>query len=183
MILKKKIPQTIILVTAFFISSCSSNNEKTNEPTSTPESDQNRQEITPIQSENPENVAATTELSLDDFKGIPDEIDGCSCYFSETDQKFKDEEYLFAAGFDSTGFVSVNKKLVKLKLVSTEREPNTFGDHDHIDVYNSELYKVIVDIKYKKSSGDEVWWNDGTVTIESNHGEKITKKFVGECGC
>ena len=30
---------------------------------------------------------------------------------------------------------------------------------------------------------DETWWNDGTVTIESKDGQKVTKKFVGECGC
>ena len=181
--MNKIIPQTIILVTALFISSCSSNNENANQPKSTPSTENNENEILPIQTDELESISTTSELSLDDFKGIPDEIDGCSCYFSETDQKFKDEEYLFAAGFDSTGFVSVNNKLVKLKLGSTEREPNTFGDHDHIDVYNSELYKVIVDIRYKKSSGDEVWWNDGTVTIESKDGEKVTRKFVGECGC
>lgn len=181
--MNKIIPQTIILVTALFISSCGSNNENANQPTSTPSTENNENEILPIQKDELESISTTSELSLDDFKGIPEEIDGCSCYFSETDQKFKDKEYLFAAGFDSIGFVSVNNKLVKLKLVSTEREPNTFGDHDHIDVYNSELYNVIVDIKYKKSSGEEVWWNDGTVTIESKEGEKVTRKFVGECGC
>lgn len=180
MILEKNIPQTIILVMALFFFSCSTNNGKTSERTISPTSDQNGQEHTPIQSEN---ITAPTELSLDYFKGIPDDIDGCSCYFSETDQKFKNEEYLFAAGFDSTGFVSVNKKLVKLKLVSTEREPNTFGDHDNIDIYNSELYNVIIDIKHEKASGDEVWWNNGTVTIKTKDGEKVIKNFVGECGC
>lgn len=76
-------------------------------------------------------------------------MDGCACYFSETDQKFNNDEYLFAYDFESIGFVSVDKKLIKLKLNSTEREPNTFSDCDHIDVFNSELYKVTVRIKYK----------------------------------
>ncbi len=181
--MKKIITQTIILATALFISSCSSNNEKSNQPTSTPTIENNQQQTTSIQTQEPENTSTTLKLSLDNFKGIPDEVDGCACYFSETDQKFKNKEYLFAAGFDSIGFVSVDNKLVKLKLISTGREPNTFGDNDHIDIYNSELYKVTVDIKYKNSNGDETWWNDGTVTIESKDGQKVTKKFVGECGC
>jgi len=126
---------------------------------------------------------STFKLSLDDFKGIPDEVNGCACYFSETENKFKKEEYLFAAGFDSIGFVSVNNKIIKLKLVSTGRAPDTFGDIDHIDIYKTDNYKVTVDIKYKNSNGEETWWNDGTITIENKDGEKLTKKFVGECGC
>lgn len=105
--------------------------------------------------ENPENILIIPKLSLDDFNSIPKEVDGCACYFSETGQKFKNKEYLFAAGFDSIGFVSVNKEIVKLKLTSTARKPNTFGDHDNTDIYNSEFYKVIVDIKYKNSTGNE----------------------------
>lgn len=175
--------KTIIWVTALLISSCGSNNEKSSQSASVRTSEQNQQEITPIQTGKPEKTLVTSKLSLDHFKGIPYEIDGCSCCFSETDQKFKDDEYLFATGFDSIGYVAVHNKLVQLKLTSTEREPNTFRDYDHIDTYRSELYKVIVEIKYKKSTGEEVWWNDGTVTIESKDGQKVIKKIVGECGC
>lgn len=181
--MKKIISQKIILATALFISSCGSNNEKTNPPTSTPTIESSQQQPASFQTQQPENTSTTLKLSLDNFKDIPDELDGCACYFSETDRKFKNKEYLFAADFDSIGFVSVDNKLVKLKLVSTGREPNTFGDNDHIDIYNSKLYKVTVDIKYKNSNGDETWWNDGTITIESKDGQKMTKKFVGECGC
>lgn len=122
-------------------------------------------------------------LSLDDFSGIPSEIDGCSCYFSKTDTKFKENVYVFAAGFDSIGFVSINKKLVRLNLVSTEREPNSFGDYDHFDVYESDLYKITVDVKFKKYNGEETWWNYGTIVIETKDGQKVSEKFVGECGC
>ncbi|WP_163410892.1 hypothetical protein [Flavobacterium ajazii] len=183
MITAKVIPQTLILAMALFISSCGSNNEKNNAQTNMSTIVNNQQQTAPIQTQRPKNNSTMSKLSLGNFKDIPDEIDGCSCYFSETEQKFKNDEYLFIAGFDSIGFISVDNKLVKLKLVSTEREPNTFGDYDHIDVYNSELYKVTIDIKYKNSKGDETWWNDGTVTIESKDGKKTTKNFVGECGC
>ena len=181
--MKNIITHAIIFVLALFAFSCYSNKEKTNEPINIPTVENKQQPITNIKTHETENSSTILNLSLDDFKEIPEEIDGCSCYFSETDQKFENQEYLFVANFDSTGFVSVDKKLVKLKLISTEREPNTFGDYDHIDVYNSEHYKVTVDIKYNKSNGDETWWNDGTVTIESKDGQKLRKNFVGECGC
>ncbi|HEY0668715.1 MAG TPA: hypothetical protein VGD22_11090 [Sphingobacteriaceae bacterium] len=126
---------------------------------------------------------SASAFTLDNFKGIPKEVQGCSCYFSENELKFKNSEYLFAAGFDSTGFVSVNSKPIKLKLISTGRDPRTFGDYDHTDIYKSEHYQVTVDIKYKKSNGYETWWNDGTIIIENKDGQKLVKKFVGECGC
>lgn len=183
MAIKNIIQQTIIFATTLFIYSCSSNNEKNNQSTSTLATQNDLQQTTSIHTQETEITSTTLILSLDNFKGIPDEVDGCACYFSETDQMFKNKEYIFAAGFDSIGFVAVDNKLVKLKLISTEREPNTFGDYDHVDIYKSERYKVTVDIKYKNSNGDETWWNDGTLTIESKDGLKVTKKFVGECGC
>jgi uncharacterized protein YgiB involved in biofilm formation len=82
-----------------------------------------------------------------------------------------------------TSIVLVLLQLTKLNLVSTTRQPNTFGDYDHIDIYRSKLFKVTVNIKYKNSSGDETWRNGGTITVETNEGKKVTKKFVGKCGC
>jgi hypothetical protein len=122
-------------------------------------------------------------LSLDHFKKVPEDIEGCSCYFSETEGKFKSNEYLFAANFDSVAYISLGKKLLKLKLLSTGRNPNTFGDKDHVDIYRNNNYKITVDIKYKKSTGEETWWNIGTITVEALDGRKIVKSFVGECGC
>ena len=181
--LKKIIPQSIILVTVLFISSCESNSEKAYQPTITPTTENNLAQTTFLQTQQSENTSATLKLSLDNFKEIPDEIDGCACYFSETEQKFKNNEYLIATSFDSIGFVYVDNKLVKLKLILTEREPNTFGDYDHVDIYHSDLYKVKVDKKFINSNGDETWWNHGTITIESKEGQMVTKKIVGECGC
>ena len=181
--MKKIIPFIAILTTALFISSCGSNNEKTIESEGTPIIENNQPQLQLISTQEDENALKTTKISLDNFTDIPEEIDGCSCYFSETAQQFKNDEYLFAANFDSIAFVSVNKKLVKLTLISTTREPDTFGDEDHIDIYKSDIYTVIVAIKYRESSEDEIWWNDGTIRLESRDGQKVVKEFVGECGC
>ena len=171
----RKISIITFLITIFSLFSCGQNNENLNH--STPE--KKVQTSKTIIKKNLDNDLN----SLDHFKGFPEEIVGCSCYFSETNTNFKNEEFLFVADYDSIAFISVNKKKVKLKLVSTTREPNTFGNYNHTDIYKSELYKVTLDIKYKDSTGYEVWWNDGTLTIENKDGKKMTKKFVGECGC
>lgn len=176
----KKIIYIITVFTATLsISSCDSKNEKRDQSVV----EKNIQESEPFIKKNTESTSTEFKSSIDSFKGFPEEIVGCSCYFSENNIKFKNDEFLFVADFDSIGFISINKKAVKLKLVSTTREPNTFGNGDHTDVYKSELYKVTVEIKYKDSNGYETWWNDGTLTVENKDGKKMSKKFVGECGC
>ncbi len=127
----------------------------------------------------------TTKMSLkiSSFKKVPAEIEGCGCYFSADKEKYKQKQYLFAATYDSVAYIMVDQKLIRLKMLSTTRKPDTFGDYDHIEIYSSENYKVTVDIKYKKESGDETWTNTGTITIESKQGQKEVKKFFGECGC
>ena len=122
-------------------------------------------------------------LSIDSFKNLPGEIEGCACYFSDGEDKLKENEYLFVSNYDSVAFMSIDKELVRLKMVSTTREPESFGDNDHIDIYRNDKYKVSLDIKYKKSSGEETWQNSGTITIDSKDGQRIVKKFFGECGC
>lgn len=126
---------------------------------------------------------ATNNLVLDHFKDLPDEIEGCSCYFSETEERFKNKEYLFTSDMDSTAFISIDNKLVRLKMVSSTQEPNTAGGKDYSEVYSNGTLKVKVDVKYKNANGDETWWNDGTITVESTDGRRTSRKFVGECGC
>ena len=122
-------------------------------------------------------------FSLDHFKGFPKDIEGCSCYFSGTKEQSKAGEYIYVADFDSIAYISVNKELIRLKLVSTTREIGTFGNHDYKDVYSNDNYTVTVDVKYKSASGDETWWNEGTITVDRKQESKVTAKFVGECGC
>lgn len=177
--MKKLLSSTIILALLTLSSSCGPSTEKS------------KQQIAEIKYQSTNHVdkvksdkdTVAENLNLNDFNRLSDDIEGCSCYFSETNEKFKNEEFLFAADSDSIGFIAVNNELTKLKLISTTREPNTFSDNDHIDIYRSKLYKVTVNIKYKKSSGDETWLNDGTITIETHKGKKVAKKFIGECGC
>ena len=127
-----------------------------------------------------------SEIALDSFTGIPQEIQGCSCYFSESEESRNEGEYLLLDGFDSVAFISINNSLLKLKLVSTGREPLSFGDYDHIDVYKADKYTITLDIKYKELPKDdeaEGWFNDGTIVIERNDGQKKVPKVIGFCGC
>ena len=125
------------------------------------------------------------QISLDSFKKIPTEIDGCSCLFAENDLKYKNQEYIFASNFDSIGFISVENKLIKLSLTEKKYKPNTVENEDYNCTYEGEGYKVIVNIKADKTKrdSDETWWNLGSIKVENKEGEEIEKSLVGESGC
>lgn len=173
-----RISVPLITILAITFSACHSSNEKQNQSVTDKATQQAE-----TNDNNPEDEVNEFGFTLDDYKGFPVEISGCSCYFSETSTKFKNEEYLFVADFDSIGLISINQNMEKLKLTSTTRAPDTFGDYDHVDVYKSENYTVTLDVKYKNLTGSEVWWNEGTILVENKDGKKISKKIVGECGC
>lgn len=124
-----------------------------------------------------------TALLMESFTTLPAEIQGCGCYFSADEEQYKRNAYVFVAGYDSVAFITLDQKKVRLKMVSSTRNPATFGDYDHVEVYAGDQYKVTVDIKYKKSSGEETWQNEGTITLETNDGQKKVQPFFGECGC
>lgn len=121
-------------------------------------------------------------FELDDFD-FPEDISGCSCYFSKSKADFDNNEYFFTADYDSLAHISVNGELIDLKLVSTTRGPHSFGDNDRWETYKNDLYTVKVKIVYKESSGYETWLNEGTVTVYRKDGQKKEQAIYGECGC
>lgn len=127
-------------------------------------------------------AAAAPGFTLDDYNGFPPEIEGCTCYFSENNEKFKKQQFLFTSNADGLGVVAINNKQVKLKQVSIVRDKDPGSNNENISVYEADGYKVTVRITGKTRSGDEVWTNTGTITVEKD-GKKIEKPFTGECGC
>ena len=126
-----------------------------------------------------------TGINLTVLKEIPKEIDGCSCIFSETENKFKAQEYLIATNLDSIAYISINHNIIKLKLIEKKIDSNSKDDDNLIEIFANEKYKATIEVKKDKTKkvGDEVWWNIGSIKIENKNGESQTKKFVGECGC
>lgn len=180
----------LFILPAVFLVSCqesNTTNSNKNDPTSVLKVDTLQEAINKLDTTSNTSKANsdTSQFfnSIDTFKDFPAEIDGCSCYFSPNQQSFRKQEYLYVASFDSIAFISINKKMIKLKLISTTRELETFGDADHVDIFFNDNFKVTVDTKYKKSTGEETWFNTGTITIETKDGRKATKIFYGECGC
>lgn len=129
------------------------------------------------------NKEGTSKFSINVIQSLPEEIEGCGCYFSSDSTDNIDKQFIFVSNYDSTAFISINNRLTRLKLVKSGRDVTSFGDHDHVEVYESSQYKVTVDIKYLKSNGEETWSNQGNLIVEDRFGQSILQKFVGECGC
>ena len=137
-------------------------------------------ERTQIQAGKSETVS---RLSIDSFIEVPNDIEGCACYFFKDEEALKKKEYLFTNNYDSIAYVSIDNNPVRLKLTKTTRESNTFGDHDYSETYNNENFTVTINVKYEKANGDESWRVEGNLRITRKDGQSFTTKFVGECGC
>lgn len=126
-----------------------------------------------------------TEFTLNSFKKLPKEIDGCSCIFSKNEREYAKNNFVFASNFDSIAFVSINNKIVKLKLTNRTYKPNTVENKDYTCEYEAKEYKVTINIKADKTQKDaeESWWNNGFILIENKNGKKIKQNFIGESGC
>lgn len=126
-----------------------------------------------------------TKFTLNSFKTIPQEIDGCSCIFSKTEKEYEQNNYIFVSNFDSIAFVSINNKILKLKLTNRIYKSNTAENENYICKYETEEYKITIEIEADKTKKhtDESWWNKGSITIDNKSDKIITQEFIGESGC
>lgn len=131
---------------------------------------------------NQEKLVEMKSLELNSF-GFPEDIQGCSCYFSKSNKMFEENEYFFVADYDSLAHIMVNNKLIDLKLKMSNREPNSFGDYDREEIYTNDIYSVTLKIVYKESSGYETWLNEGTIKVNTKDGQHYEHSIFGECGC
>lgn len=183
-----KISLGFIITVIFSLISCADN--KPEVPVETISANKSIDTLQQIQQSKNESVNFETSVEpntkpmlISIFTKVPDEIEGCACYFSKNKEDLETSDFLFAANYDSAAFISINQKLIKLKLISSTRNPGTFGDYDHVDIYQANGYKVTVDLHYKKSTGDEVWEFTGTLILTRKDGKKAETQLYGQCGC
>ena len=123
-----------------------------------------------------------SSAKLASFKGFPPGVEGCSCYFSSTDKDFRTDNYIFVSDLDSTAWISVNGKQVRLKLINSTK-PADIIEQDYQDTYSDGLYTLMITVHYKEHTGDEVWLNTGIMKLFFKEVEVDTRQFIGECGC
>jgi hypothetical protein len=112
-------------------------------------------------------------ITLDTFSILPGEIEGCSCYLSEKDEK--KGKYIFVNDFGKVAFVSINGKIKKFVLQKKESE-NVF-------LYSNGLYDINVAIEKRTNDGYEGSRIIGVIKLIKGKNILVLKKFMGTCGC
>lgn len=113
-------------------------------------------------------------INLTTFSSIPDELDGCSCIFSESKSEYDSSHFLYFDDMGTTCLISVDNKVIVLKPKNITAE---------IAEYSNDEYTVY--IKDKKSIGSE-YENEyitGELVVKNKNGTVVTKKVYGNCGC
>lgn len=118
-------------------------------------------------------------LRIDTFSTFPDEIDGCSCYFSNDSTEFEQGKYIYMNDYAEISFMKINGILTKF----TQTE---FKEKDKISVvakFISDKYDLTIEVKRGKQNGEETTLQSGTIKLNDKKGKTVTMTFYGECGC
>lgn len=115
------------------------------------------------------------ELDLTTFQKIPDEIDGCGCYFFLSKNDEAQNRYLMVNDFANIAFISINNKLEKFLLKEHKENSKSY-------LYSNANYIMKVEITEKTDGGEESSSVKGVITITKGE-EEIKEYFIGSCGC
>lgn len=114
-------------------------------------------------------------IQLEPFSDFPNEIDGCSCCFSKSQEEYKKKMYVFVNDFAVLAFVKIDGKLIRFELQNHDENRNIY-----YYIHNDDKMKV--EIIKKTTNEDEIVVIEGLITIDTLKGN-VKQKFIGECGC
>ena len=124
---------------------------------------------------NNEVVSNSPKLSIVNFGFNDVNIEGCSCFLSESKQSFKNDRFIFASNRNNIAFVKINNKIIKLNLQEGTSEK---------EIYSNKTITVEINLKIIEGSyKNEGAMYEGTILISTKDGQNITKKIIGSCGC
>jgi hypothetical protein len=117
----------------------------------------------------------SSNFTLKTFTQIPNEIDGCGCYFYLTNEDEIKEKYIFINDFAEIAFVSIDGKLEKFKLIKHSEASGFYS-------YTNGIYQLTIEIVSKKSDGYETSRLKGIIKLTKGK-QMYEKKIIGTCGC
>lgn len=118
-------------------------------------------------------------LRIDTFSTFPDEIDGCSCYFSNDSTELEQGKYIYMNNYAEISFMKINGILTKFTQTEfKEKDKNTT-----VEKFISDKYELIIEVKKGKQNGYESRLQSGKINLNDKKGNTITISFYGECGC
>lgn len=127
-----------------------------------------------IKENNNSSDTSKAEFNIQPFKKIPSAIDGCSGLFKIDSAG---TEYVFAINFDEEGFIQVNDKLLRLKLLEKKNREGYFDQ-----TYSGEGIKVRLQVREVKQLDYELSIYEGTIYVQYQNQYKEIG-INGEIGC
>lgn len=124
-----------------------------------------------------DSAGVTNSIELDRFP-MPPQVEGCSCYFSDTKENFENEQYIYVDDYGNSAYLQIAGKMIKIPMEEGDFDPSNFNK----SIENSD-FKVKMSGK-KVNEMDEVMMFAGEMAVENKKtGDKTTSPIYGECGC
>jgi len=137
------------------------------------------QAITAQPAPQPEKIIEDKTLVISTFDTIPDEIQGCGCAFAADSLAYKAGHYIYADDIGELAYMNINGKMVQLKGNKETSADSTAVLAD----YKVDKIEVKLNFVHGRQIGEESTEETGTITIQQDDGQIITKSIYGECGC
>ena len=119
-------------------------------------------------------------LELSPIIGFPEAIDGCACYFSQNDQDFEKDKFIYLNDFASLSYLNINGELVEFSLIPSNDSNSTPKFH----LYRSKDFELRVNIEKKTDLDQELAKLEGKLLLKDlKTGHTKSFSYVGECGC
>ena len=116
--------------------------------------------------------------NLNSFKEIPNDIDGCSCYFSFNKTDFENKKYFYVNNFANLAYIKINDTFLKFELIKHSEIKNKT-----IFLYKSGEYNLNIFVNESKDSNYESSLTLGRYEVLMNKKIIFSGEFYGECGC
>jgi hypothetical protein len=118
-------------------------------------------------------------LVIQPFEKLPEDVDGCSCYFSENIKKFKEGKFIYLDDYSSLAYMRINNRLEKFTLSSREYPAKSA---DERKVWINDNFELILE-QTEISQIDETWQQKGQMILKLKNGKEFRQIIYGECGC
>ena len=118
---------------------------------------------------------ASDSIKLNTFTELPNDIQGCACYFYLSKSDEAKQKYIMAEIFAQVGYISINGKMQKFNLIH-------FKDRLFY-IYSNGTYILRVDFKNKIKNDSEDFRIRGTLTVFKGQKILVKKSIIGECAC
>lgn len=126
----------------------------------------------------PDKSVTAHAVSIEPLAEVPDDIQGCSCYFSTSEDDLEADRYVFVDDLDKVAYINIDGTLTRF----VQKEARQTENH-HTIRYASGDYELTVERIDGQPTGEEVWECTGTLTLKAKTEIVASRSFVGECGC